>query len=281
MMRNIFTIGFLLILNCLDYGEAAPVKTEEVEAELVTEVELVQPGRPFWVAVRFAMAPGWHIYWKNPGDSGMATSVEWEEVSGVKIQEIQWPAPERIRVSPSLVNFGYGGKVLLLTEIHPANSLDAGKPLSLTAQVQWVACQEICVPGQGEVTVALPVKRETPQVNSKWGKEFERTRGLLPIPLTSEVFQLTATQGQEKFILKMIPGKLISSQVTGSYFFPEDRGMVDYDAEQLFRQIPEGYELIIKRSSAADRFPDSLKGVLLIEEINQKRVFSMNVPLKG
>ena len=93
---------------------AAPVKTEHVEAELVAERTALVPGKPITVALRLKMAEGWHTYWRNPGDSGLPTTLAWKLPDGVGVGAIQWPAPHALPTGP-LVNYGYEGEVLLLT----------------------------------------------------------------------------------------------------------------------------------------------------------------------
>ena len=95
------------------------VRTGQVEAELVAERAALVPGEPVTVALRLKAIPGWHTYWRNPGDSGEPTRIEWRLPRGFSAGEIEWPVPERIPVGP-LMNFGYHGEVLLLTRVGAA-----------------------------------------------------------------------------------------------------------------------------------------------------------------
>ncbi|MGE5150002.1 MAG: protein-disulfide reductase DsbD domain-containing protein, partial [Rhodospirillaceae bacterium] len=72
---------------------ASVVKTENIRAELVSEVSEVKAGEPFWVGLHFAILPKWHTYWKNPGDSGLPTEINWKLPAGAKADPIVWPAP--------------------------------------------------------------------------------------------------------------------------------------------------------------------------------------------
>ena len=77
-----------------------------VQATLISEVTRVEPGKPFWVGIRQQIKPGWHTYWKNPGDAGVPTRLYWDLPQGFAASEIHWPFPERIPYGP-LINFGY------------------------------------------------------------------------------------------------------------------------------------------------------------------------------
>jgi thiol:disulfide interchange protein DsbD len=124
---------------------AAPVKTEHVEAELVAAKTALAPGEPLTVALRLKMEPGWHTYWQNPGDSGLPTKIKWTLPEGVTAGDIQWPVPHALPVGP-LVNYGYDGEVLLLTELRSAAASTSNAPLPLAARADWLVCKEVCIP---------------------------------------------------------------------------------------------------------------------------------------
>ena len=104
---------------------AAPVQVPHATAELVADVATAAPGRTLTVALRIAHEPGWHTYWKYPGDSGMPTRIGWTLPAGVTAGPILWPTPRRLPVGP-LMNYGYEGEVLLLSEITVPKSWPTG-----------------------------------------------------------------------------------------------------------------------------------------------------------
>src|SRR5512134_2110213 len=95
------------------------VKTEHVEAQLLAERESAQAGKPAAVGLKLRMAEHWHTYWKNPGDSGLPTRIQWVLPEGWKAGDIQWPYPKPLPVGP-LMNYGYEDEVVLLSELTPA-----------------------------------------------------------------------------------------------------------------------------------------------------------------
>src|SRR5262245_34862565 len=100
-------------------AESEPFHSPRTEVQLVAERLPVQPDRPFRVGLRFRMQPGWHVYWKNPGDSGTPPSVEWTVPAGWSAGEIEWPTPRRIFAGP-FVSFGYEGEIVLPVPVEPA-----------------------------------------------------------------------------------------------------------------------------------------------------------------
>ena len=132
---------------------AAPVfQDAQLKVDLISEPKPIEPGRPFTVGLRFQPKPGWHIYWKNPGDSGMASSVQWKLPPGYTAGPLQFPLPEKILLSP-LISYGYELETLLLAEITPP----AGQPLPPKFQIgvdlDWLVCKEICLPGKASLNL--------------------------------------------------------------------------------------------------------------------------------
>lgn len=104
------------------YASAAGAPQANVRAQLISEARTVAPGAPFWVALQFDIKPGWHTYWRNPGDSGKATTLAWTLPAGFSAGPIQWTTPHRFELPP-LVNFGYAEHVIHLVRIDAPQDL--------------------------------------------------------------------------------------------------------------------------------------------------------------
>ena len=128
-----------------------------VIATLVSEQTAIEPGESFWVAAHLTMAKGWHTYWKNPGDSGLPTEIEWDLPQGVTAGAIFWPNP-KVFYLEGLKNNGYEHEVYLLTKITLPKTFPLGQTLTLKAQVRWLECADVCIPGQGDIVLTLPVQ---------------------------------------------------------------------------------------------------------------------------
>src|SRR5262249_7663897 len=151
------------------------------DVELVADTATVVPGAGFHVGVRFVPEEDWHVYWKNPGDSGEAPRIAWTLPSGVTAGELQWPTPERIPVGP-LVNFGYVGEMLLAAPLAAAPDLPSGTPLDLRAQAKWLVCnQDECIPGGATLSLLLPVGSTATPPPAAVAALFAATRKRLPV----------------------------------------------------------------------------------------------------
>ena len=125
------------------------VTTDEVRAELVAHApEGIAQGKPVWLGLAIRHAPHWHTYWKNPGDSGLPTTLTWTLPAGVAAGEIAWPTPKRLPVGP-LVNYGYEGELLLPVPLSVSPEFKAGN-LDVKLAAQWLVCKDVCIPQQGD-----------------------------------------------------------------------------------------------------------------------------------
>ena len=94
-------------------GAPPPQERNQVKATLLADVAAVKPGATFNVGVLLEIAPGWHIYWTNPGDSGLPTQVKFQFPEGFKVGDLRYPTPSRFSSPDGAASFGYGGSVLL------------------------------------------------------------------------------------------------------------------------------------------------------------------------
>ena len=157
MMRN-FLLS-LLTLVCLfvagarsnGYG-ATGVRIDHVRLDAVLETK-IEPGETAWVAVRQAIDPGWHTYWRNPGDAGLATALAWKLPKGVTAGSPLWPAPERF-VSGPVVDYGYRDEAILLVPL--TMERDAPRNSGVAhVQVSLLECSQMCIPEQATLTIDL------------------------------------------------------------------------------------------------------------------------------
>jgi thiol:disulfide interchange protein DsbD len=143
------------LVSFLAHAAGAVVTTEQVRAELVAQAaEGVTPGRPLWLGLLIEHQPHWHTYWKNPGDSGLPTTLAWQLPKGLTAGEIAWPTPKKLPVGP-LVNYGYEGKLLLPVPVSVSPTF-SGNTLDVRLSAQWLVCKDICIPQQGRVRTQRP-----------------------------------------------------------------------------------------------------------------------------
>jgi thiol:disulfide interchange protein len=142
-------------------AEPGPVvTTPQVRAELVAHApDGVGPGKPLWLGLKIDHQPHWHTYWKNPGDSGLPTVLEWSLPAGASAGEIQWPTPRKLPIGP-LLNYGYEGTLLLPVALKLPAAV-AGDTLDVKLHAEWLVCKDVCIPESGDFLLRLPVQAAT------------------------------------------------------------------------------------------------------------------------
>jgi len=219
---------------------ASSVKTAHVEAELVAEKTALVPGEPMTVALRLSMEKGWHTYWRNPGDSGLPTTLEWKLPKGIDAGPIAWPAPRALAAGP-LVNYGYEGEALHLVELTPQRAVATGGTLVLEARADWLVCKELCIPEGADLKLALPVATAS-SADPRWGAPIAAARAALPRPLAG--WQVAATGRGQTVELKLVP--LTPTDDPGALrFFPYAESRIEPSAPQTLRRDGDAYVLTL------------------------------------
>jgi DsbC/DsbD-like thiol-disulfide interchange protein len=149
----------VLLLGC--HPAPAPrsptVGDAQVRATLLADAAAVTPGRPVELRVRFDIAPGWHIYAEDPGESGLPTRVAFTAPMGFFVGPTRYPPPETFTSPGPIRSFGYQREAVLSAPLEaPARLVEPR--VTLRARVSWLACQEACIPGRAELALTLPVR---------------------------------------------------------------------------------------------------------------------------
>lgn len=151
-------IMVLLAAGTTFAGESAPIRSARATVSLVSDTDAYAPGTPLRLALRFRLAAGWHIYWRNPGDAGAPPELKPTLPEGAQAGPIEWPAPTRIAEGP-LMAYGYTGEVLLPFAVTPPRT---GGTLAVRAHATWLVCSDICVPeGAIFVSICRPARRRS------------------------------------------------------------------------------------------------------------------------
>jgi thiol:disulfide interchange protein DsbD len=155
-----FLIAALACLAGPAAAQTAVVTTPQVRAELVAHApEGVAPGAPLALALLIDHQPHWHTYWKNPGDSGLPTTLSWNLPAGFEAGAIRWPTPRQLPLGP-LVNFGFEDRLLLPVSVTvPADFAAAALEVKLYAE--WLVCKDVCIPESGEFSLTVPANAAT------------------------------------------------------------------------------------------------------------------------
>lgn len=179
---------FLLLGSLLSFANPDPAASQDLPApprvrlQLVSELDNLVGGEEFLVGASYKLAPHWHVYWKNPGDSGLATEATLTAPEGFEVGPLMFPAPERLVLPGDLISYGYEDDVVLFWRVTAPKDLGEAESFTFRVDSEWLACNEICVRGAGDASLQLkrasanqPARRDT--------AVFGRSLKLLPRPL--------------------------------------------------------------------------------------------------
>ncbi len=257
---NLALLGVALACGGFSHAWAASsseLKTDQVRATLVAHApEGVAAGKPLWLGLRIEHQPHWHTYWKNPGDSGLPTTLTWSLPAGFAAGDIAWPTPNPLPVGP-LMNFGYEGTLLLPVQVSvPAGFQGSSLPVRLEAQ--WLVCKDVCIPESGEFALDLPARTAIVEHAAL----FDAARAATPLTLP-QVQAQAKVQGQALQVT--VQGLPADWQGQHLKFFPETAGVIDNAARPTASWQGGAWVALVPLSAQRSESPALLPAVLTRE----------------
>ena len=266
--RLIPVLLFLLAAGLPALAASTSADAPHLHVQLVTPEDQIYPNGANDIGLYFKLDSGWHIYWKNAGDSGEPPHIHWTLPEGVIAEALHFPAPKRLPLGP-LMDFGYEGEVLFPLKLQVAPTVRRG-PAIVNAKVDWLVCREVCIPGKAELETKLEMQPTVPPVSARSSVDvdlFDRLTRALPKPQPPAMkafFQSTP----EGFRLGVETGQKEREAV----FFPSDPDILDNPAPQKLAATAKGLVLELKKDASLARTPAQLTGVL---ELSGGRAFEI------
>ena len=239
----------------------ASAKSEHAEATLLLERSAVTSDDPFLGALHLKLAAGWHVYWKNAGDSGLPPSASWTNSPAVTVGEFRFPTPEAIPLA-TLMNYGYETEVTLPFEIKIAANVKSGDQITIGAKFDYLICADICIPEGVTLSTTLPVAA-APGTDDVASALIAATLSAIPVPLAGHA---TVQRSGDTFKVAAVDESL--AQVVTSAktlrFFPYGADVLN-PAPQVVRFGPEGVSVEVKASPFANPGEVPVAGIIGIE----------------
>jgi len=156
MKSRLFLLLFVCVCLCVGSVPAGAVQSPWIAADHMKArlIAAREEGGALDLAVQVQMDPGWHSYWRSPGEAGLPTRFDWRGSQNLTDLQVYWPLPKKFDEA-GLVTFGYSGNVVFpvsFVKTYPDESAQA--VLVLNA----MACKEICVPQRMVLTLDLPAQ---------------------------------------------------------------------------------------------------------------------------
>jgi thiol:disulfide interchange protein DsbD len=230
------------------------------QARLVLSAEAARPGDTVLAGVQLKMDEHWHTYWKNSGDSGVPTTIDWQLPPGVTAGEIQWPIPEKLPEN-ELTTYIYKDQVVLLIPLKLSPTLPPGD-LDLKAKVAWLECDVQCVPGKTEVRATLKIGPETKASTNagfltNWQKKMPRSGA----GLRAQAHWASGPNGDAR---PLTIGWDAPSAVSAPDFFPDSGG--DFEVSGATERLPaDPGKVLIRKSIKKEgtEWPKEISGLMV------------------
>jgi thiol:disulfide interchange protein len=257
---------------------AAPVQAAHLQAELVAQDTAVAPGGTIHVALRQKIEPGWHTYWRNPGDSGQATSLTWSAPYGWTPGDIVWATPKQLRTGP-LMDYGYEGEVLLPVPLKASIDARPGSTATLKAHAAFLVCKDVCVPADADLSVDVPIAAAAGTPDPKWGPRVAQALADAPKP---GVLKAAMTVSGQAIKLSVAGPAATGPGRDQAYFFPYDSAAIDQPQPQVIERGPSGLTLTLAAGQAFKAGPPpDLSGVLSLGDKAYEITAHAGPPLVG
>ncbi|MDE3117345.1 MAG: thiol:disulfide interchange protein, partial [Pseudomonadota bacterium] len=222
------SLVFALLTLAVGPAAAQLDRLPKVQARLVAETGEIAPGGTVVVALEEVIRSGWHTYWVNPGDAGMASALVWQLPAGWQAGGIAWPYPKRLAVGP-VMDYGYEGTVWLLTSVTAPADVKPGELLTLKAHGSWLVCKEICIPEDTELSLPLIVSAHPAAPYATIADQFAAARAKLP---TASPWPVRFARRGKTLDLFVAAPSLAAAHPEEAAFFPLHQGWIVGHAPQ-------------------------------------------------
>ncbi len=258
----------LILLFAATLLAAVPaIAAPHAAVTLALESVAPAPGKPLTVALHFAPQPGWHTYWKNPGDAGIETQAAWTLPAGATASPLRYPVPGTLLVS-GLMNYVYDRQSTLLATVTIPASVKPGAPLPLSVKLDYLICtDEMCVPETATVSAQASVGDGA--ADPAQAALFSTARQALPKPL-AEAASYAVTGG--KLVLAVPLAGL--ERIRSAYFFPARDGIAKYSAPQVVTVFGDRLRI---ETEAGDKATGPIAGVLRINREGEAQPLGFEV----
>lgn len=276
MRSKIFIFGIVwlavIIVSVLFPAYAADrsrASGQHINLELISQHQPVKSGYISHLGVRISLEDDWHIYWKNPGDTGLPTEVKWQLPDGFEVGPILWPLPSRFKLE-NFVNFGYDGIVLFPFQLVVSSDVTPGiYPVS--AKVSWLVCKDLCIPG--DATLSADIKVGASLLLTSEATVIERAIEMLPREVEDNRFELTVSDDKQW----SIDLSSVDFAIDSAEFFPAHPDLIIYQASQTVVDRANSFSLRGQLSTDYEKSRNPFEGTLVLRNKISDDVYSFDI----
>lgn len=246
-------------------GAAAAQATAEsghAKVTVIFERSAATPGDSFLGALKLDLADGWHVYWRNPGDSGLPPTAEWTETPGITFGEFRYPVPHAIPLA-TLMNYGYEHQVVLPFQVTIADDVKPGTEIPVAGKIEYLICADVCIPEGVSLSTTLKIAA-TPEPDTDGSTIIAETLPHIPVAMTGKA---TVERTEKGFRISAVDTGVAGAVPDAKEirFFP-DGPEVSHPAKQTVKTGPEGVSIEIVASDFAKEGDQNINGIIAITD---------------
>lgn len=299
-MRRYTLTVFMLLAWLLGVGayvnaQSSPMaKGRYADIQIITTHQQAIPGEPVSAALHMELAEGWHVYWKNPGDSGLPPEINWQSAEGVAISDFSWPAPH-LQPLPPLMNYGYEDSLTLPFSVTLDEGYTPGDEIRLKGEAEWLICKEVCVPDSASLEWLISIA-DTSEMDERGAALISEALNDIPQPISVEaVFDVWLDEGAQTpesdghsyevtssiFYRVFIPmlGDSIEDKKAELHFFPYGHDLL-HAAKQEIHTTKDGLILVLSADESLANLEGPMEGVLTLHSGGSRQAYEI-VAIKG
>lgn len=266
-----------------DLPSFTPPAARHTQATLILSAVTARPGDTIWAGVDLKMDPGWHTYWKNPGDAGEATQIQWQLPPGISAGQIQWPIPEKLPPA-EVTTYGYENEVVLLVPLKLAANLPAGE-VDLKAKVSWLECKETCIPAGQNVEAKLGIgstekSSAAAAMLQSWRQKVPSAAAGFPWP--AKAWWETTTNADQRLLVIEGPGTLTTRwrpQDQADFFPDANNAFVVQGATETLPAQGRNFALRKMVQKFSGDWPKEISGVMVEKSGGTRTGFEVKLPV--
>jgi DsbC/DsbD-like thiol-disulfide interchange protein len=244
-------ILIFLIISVSLYGKS------NVKIELIADHEVISPGSNFRIAIKAKMSNEWYIYWKNPGDAGLATAFEWNIPDGVKLVSEKWQTPEKIFFQ-DMASYGYKKEAYLYFTFHLSEDMPLDTAIDINVCTRWLECKEKCIPGSSENNIKLIISNTLKAINQNIFDEMASKT-----PAIASDWKFKSRKKNNTILIDIYKPEGFENYFDELTFIPNENGLFHNGSKQLLTKTEYGYSLSLKLDPLRLEDPKRVEGVLI------------------
>ena len=274
MKLNITTIQLLFFIVFAITSFSFAQQKSLVEAKLVVDSFSPQKDSIISIGVLINLKDDWHIYWRNPGDSGLPTDIEFTLPNGIVASEIKFPTP-KIFYSEDIVNYGYDKEVLLISDLKvPQNYSE--KEINISAKLTSLICKELCKAFDTTLTLKISLSENYLAEKSIFDL-FYRTRELLPIKDYN--IKISAVKKSNSISLLLDKYFATGIEIKSFNFYPYQEVIFKNKVNQVNNDLGKYLELVLEPEPFRSEEPKEVSGIILLND-DKSKSYEINIPIK-